>query len=187
LESVSVAATLVGSSISYLAGSTVMEGLSQVGSWKILKKLGQGGMGVVYLGEHIETRKKGAVKILPAAFSQDEKVRSRFLREAKATQKINHPNVARIYEYGVERGHVYMVMEYIEGEDLLNRIKDGPLPLEQGLSILIGSLRGLQAAHNAGVIHWDIKPQNIMLTKEGEAKLVDFGLARLSFIILGGF
>lgn len=179
LQRVSVVATLATMAPMAQASSGAQKGPPErIGSWKIIDKLGEGGMGLVYRAEHIEDKKVAALKTMFPHFSAHEHMKSRFLREAKAGSKIDHQNIVKIYDYGEERGELFLAMEMVAGGDLLVEVKKGPLSLDRGLKILIGVLRGLQAAHNAGVIHRDLKPENIMLTKDGTPKLVDFGLAR---------
>jgi serine/threonine-protein kinase len=152
--------------------------------YHILKKLGEGGMGAVYLGEHVKMGRKSAIKVMAASMSQDPDAISRFNREAANASRISHPNVCQIYDFGeTPDGLIYLAMEYIEGQALKDVIeKEGALPPTRAAQILRQSADALQAAHDLGIVHRDIKPDNIMVVqgKDGTdiAKVVDFGIAR---------
>ena len=152
--------------------------------YHILKKLGEGGMGAVYLGEHVKMGRKSAIKVMAAAMSQDPDAISRFNREAANASRISHPNVCQIYDFGeTSDGLIYLAMEFIEGQALKDIIeKEGALPPTRAASILKQSADALQAAHDLGIVHRDIKPDNIMVVqgRDGSdvAKVVDFGIAR---------
>ena len=146
--------------------------------YHVLEKLGTGGMGEVFLAEDTRLGRKVALKVLPAAFSQDEERLARFQQEARAASALNHPNILTVYEIGVgESGH-YIATEFIEGETLRKRLSSGKLELNLVLDIAIQVANGLVAAHEAGIMHRDIKPENIMLRRDGYAKILDFGLAK---------
>ena len=146
--------------------------------YKIIEKLGQGGMGEVYLAEDSRLDRKVALKILPQHLSDRAELRERFEREARAVSSLNHPHICTLYDIGEQDGIHYLVMEHLEGETLEARLVKGPLPLEQTLQYAIQIADALDKAHRQGVVHRDLKPGNIMLVKSG-AKLLDFGLAKL--------
>ena len=148
--------------------------------YKILSRLGAGGMGEVYLAEDLKLARKVAIKFLPPALMADEQARRRLLREARAVAALDHPNICTIYEVGEEAGRSFIVMQYIEGETLAERIKRERLELNEALAIAIQVAEALQEAHRHGIIHRDIKPQNLMLTARGQVKVLDFGLAKLA-------
>src|SRR4029453_10496207 len=120
-----------------------------------------------------------AVKILPPAFAADAQLRERFDREARAISQFDHPHICSLHDVGEQNGTAYLVMQYLEGETLADRLEKGPLPIGQALTSAIEIASALDRAHRAGIVHRDLKPGNIMLTKTG-AKLLDFGLAKSS-------
>ena len=146
--------------------------------YKIISKLGQGGMGEVYLAEDSRLDRKVALKILPEPLSERADRRERFEREARAVSSLNHPHICTLHDIGEQDGIHYLVMEHLEGETLAARLEKGALPLEQTLEYAIQIADALDKAHRQGVVHRDLKPGNIMLVKSG-AKLLDFGLAKL--------
>ena len=146
--------------------------------YKIIEKLGQGGMGEVYLAEDSRLDRKVALKILPQHLSEKAELRERFEREARAVSSLNHPHICTLYDVGEADGIHFLVMEHLVGETLEARLVKGPLPLEQTLEYAIQIADALDKAHRQGVVHRDLKPGNIMLVKSG-AKLLDFGLAKL--------
>ena len=146
--------------------------------YKIIEKLGQGGMGEVYLAEDSRLDRKVALKILPPHLSDRAELRERFEREARAVSSLNHPHICTLYDIGEQDGIHYLVMEHLVGETLETRLAKGSLPLEQTLEYAIQIADALDKAHRQGVVHRDLKPGNIMLVKSG-AKLLDFGLAKL--------
>ena len=146
--------------------------------YKIIEKLGQGGMGEVYLAEDSRLDRKVALKILPEHLSDRAELRERFEREARAVSSLNHPHICTLYDIGEQDGIHYLVMEHLVGETLEARLEKGALPLEQTLEYAIQIADALDKAHRQGVVHRDLKPGNIMLVKSG-AKLLDFGLAKL--------
>jgi len=153
-------------------------------NYHILKKLGEGGMGAVYLGEHVKMGRKSAIKVMAAAMAQDPDAISRFNREAGNAAKISHPNVCQVYDFGeTPDGLIYLVMEFIEGQSLKDLIeKEGALPPPRAASILKQAADALQAAHDLNIVHRDIKPDNIMVVQGRDGadivKVVDFGIAR---------
>jgi serine/threonine protein kinase len=150
---------------------------SRFGPYEILSPLGAGGMGEVYRARDTRLDRIVAIKILPARLSDRSDARARFEREAKAISSLSHPNICQLYDVGSQDDTQFLVMEYLEGETLADRLLKGPLPLDQALRYGLDLCGGLDAAHRAGVVHRDLKPGNIMLTKLG-AKLMDFGLAK---------
>ena len=146
--------------------------------YKIISKLGQGGMGEVYLAEDSRLDRKVALKILPEHLSERADLRERFEREARAVSSLNHPHICTLHDIGEQDGIHFLVMEHLEGETLAARLEKGALPLEQTLEYAIQIADALDKAHRQGVVHRDLKPGNIMLVKNG-AKLLDFGLAKL--------
>ena len=146
----------------------------------IISKLGSGGMGEVYLAEDSRLGRKVALKILPEYFSRDQDRVARFKQEAKAASALNHPNVATIYEVGVSDGMSYIAMEYVEGETLEAKIGGRPLASTEIIEIASHVADALDEAHSRGITHRDIKSVNIMLTPRGQAKVLDFGLAKVA-------
>lgn len=148
-----------------------------ISHYKILRMLGRGGMGEVYLAEDTSLGRNVAIKGLPEEMKQDLLARKRLMREAKAAAVLDHPYICHIHEVGEADDQPFIVMEYIEGQTLKERIKRGPLPLDEALQTAGEVAEALQEAHEKGVIHRDLKPANIMLTKQGHAKVMDFGIA----------
>ncbi len=146
----------------------------------ILEKIGEGGMGVVYKAQDLKLQRLVALKFLPSNLLGDEEAKARFLREARAAAALQHPNICTIHEIDEADGHTFIVMAYLEGEELRKHIEKGPLSLDRLLDIAIQVARGLQEAHGKGVVHRDIKPANIMDTTTGQAVLMDFGLAQIA-------
>ena len=152
----------------------------QINHYKIIAPLGAGGMGEVYLAQDAKLGRKIALKLLPAAFTNDEDRLRRFQQEARAASALNHPNILTIHEIGEAGGRHYIATELIEGETLRQRLKRAPLKLTEALDIITQAASALAAAHEAGIIQRDIKPENIMLRKDGYVKVLDFGLAKLT-------
>src|SRR5690349_9959497 len=153
---------------------------SQIGSYKILSKLGEGGMGVVYKAVDVSLDRTVAIKSLSAELNKNPSLEQRFRAEARAQANLNHTNIATLYAFLVEDGVAWMVMEYIEGETLHDLIqRRGPIPHQEAIPIFKQALLGLGYAHRMGIIHRDIKPSNIMVNRNGIVKVMDFGIAKV--------
>lgn len=148
------------------------------GNYEVLEKIGQGGMGVVYRGRDVSLGRDAALKFLPAAFSADPERLARFRNEAKLLAALNHANIAAIYGLEEADGVIFLAMEYVDGQELGETLRNGALPLEEALDLARQFAEGLEAAHERGIIHRDLKPANLKTTAEGRLKILDFGLAR---------
>ena len=146
--------------------------------YKIISKLGQGGMGEVFLAQDTSLDRKVALKFLPAEMQEDPTARKRFLREAKSAAALDHPFICKIYEVGEAEEKSFIAMEYVQGMTLSQKLTDGPLPLKNALETSAEIAEALEAAHKQNIVHRDLKPSNIMLTPEGHVKVMDFGLAK---------
>lgn len=153
--------------------------LNTISHYQIIRKLGSGGMGEVYLAEDTKLRRNVAIKVLPAETVGDLQAKKRLIREAQAAATLDHPNICTIHEVGEEEGKSFIVMQYVEGETLSSRIRTKPLELKEVLDVATQVVDALAEAHSRGIIHRDIKPQNIMITPRGQARVMDFGLAKV--------
>src|SRR5450755_2709113 len=152
---------------------------TKLGPYEILAPLGAGGMGEVYRASDTRLGRTVAIKILPTRLAENPDARQRFQREAKAISSLQHPNICTLYDIGSENSVDFLVMEYLEGETLQDRLLRGLLPLEQVTRYAMEIADALDAAHRKGFVHRDLKPSNVFLTRHGEAKVLDFGLVKL--------
>jgi serine/threonine protein kinase/dienelactone hydrolase len=149
------------------------------GKYKIIDVVGKGGMGIVYRAEDTKLQRNVALKFLPPELMQDEEAKERFVIEARSAAALSHPNICTIHEIDEEDGKSFIAMEYVEGQSLRNKIDRGPIDIEEALNIAIQVAKGMEQAHKKGIVHRDIKSANIMVTDSGQAKIMDFGLAKV--------
>jgi serine/threonine protein kinase len=153
---------------------------SEIGHYRIIRKLGSGGMGEVFLAEDTMLGRKVAIKMPPELSADSATARQRLINEAKAAAALDHPNICAIHEVGEEDDRIFVVMQYIEGENLAERIRQRPALPAEVVNFGIQVAQALEEAHAAGIIHRDIKPQNIIVTPRGQLKVLDFGLAKFA-------
>jgi serine/threonine-protein kinase len=146
--------------------------------YRLVEKIGEGGMGVVWKAVDTTLDREAAIKVLPDIFAGEHERMARFQREAKVLASLNHPNIAAVYGFHEADGVRFLAMEFVDGENLAQRLERGALPLEEGLEIARSMARALEAAHEQGVVHRDLKPANVVVTGDGEVKILDFGLAK---------
>ena len=173
-EEISITKTIITPTERLQKGSTIAE------RYQILEELGRGGMGVVYKAEDTKLKRTVALKFLPPELTHIPDVKERFMREAQAAAALDHPNICTVYEFDEAEEKTFISMAYVEGQSLKKKVESGPLELDEALRIATQVAEGLQKAHKKGVVHRDIKSANIMVTEEGEAKIMDFGLARMT-------
>jgi serine/threonine protein kinase len=150
-----------------------------ISHYKIIEELGRGGMGVVYRAEDTKLHREVALKFLPREFTRDTAAKERFSHEAQAAAVLNHPNICTVYEIDDHEGQSFISMEYIDGRSLKSLIDEGPMGLSAALDVAMQIAAGLGEAHEKDVVHRDIKPANVIVTGKGQAKIMDFGLAKL--------
>ncbi len=153
---------------------------TRLGPYELVTSIGAGGMGEVYRAHDARLSRDVAVKIISASFAQDAGRVRRFEQEARAAAALNHPNILAVYDIGTHEGNPYIVSELLEGSTLRDRLREGPLPMRKVVDYALQIARGLAAAHDRGIVHRDLKPDNVFITNDGRAKILDFGLAKLT-------
>jgi serine/threonine-protein kinase len=172
------AADLLGDVAVEEEGEAELHGL--LGPYRLVRQIGSGGMGVVYEAEDTRLGRRVAVKVLPPDYGRDPRAKQRFVREARTASALDHPNLCTVYDIGDSDGRLFLVLAFYEGETLRERLRRGPLPSAEARAVAVQVARGLARAHEVGITHRDIKPANVMLTLRGEAKVLDFGIAKLA-------
>jgi serine/threonine protein kinase/Tfp pilus assembly protein PilF len=152
-----------------------------ISHYKVLEKIGEGGMGAVYKAEDTKLKRTIALKFLPRELMRDQEGRDRFVKEAQAAAALDHPHICTVHEIDEAEGKTFIAMAYIDGQSLKEKIEAGPLEINEAVEVTLQVAEGLKEAHDKGITHRDIKPANIMLTKKGQAKIMDFGLAKLEW------
>src|SRR6185295_11460037 len=147
--------------------------------YRIVSKIGAGGMGEVYRARDTRLDREVAIKLLPAEVSSDSDRLQRFEQEARATSALNHPNILTVYDIGTNEGSPYIVAELLEGEELRDRLNAGQIPLRKAIDYARQIVNGLSAAHEKGIVHRDLKPENLLVTNDDRVKILDFGLASM--------
>jgi len=150
-----------------------------LGSYKVVRSIGAGGMGELYMAHDERLDRDVAIKMLPTDLSQEEERLERFKREAKATSALNHPNILTVYDIGEQDGRPFIVEELLDGEELRDRLNEGPIPIRKVIDYAQQIVSGLSAAHEKGIVHRDLKPENLFVTRSERVKILDFGLAKL--------
>ena len=158
----------------------LLKGSTFAGRYQLIEELGRGGMGVVYKAEDTKLKRTVALKFLPPELTHIPDVKERFMREAQAAAALDHPNICTVYEFDEAEEKTFISMAYVEGQSLRKKLESGPLELDEALRIALQAAQGLQIAHKKGVVHRDIKSANIMVTEDNQAKIMDFGLARMT-------
>src|SRR5215470_7175277 len=156
-----------------------LEGNTTLGHYRIVSKLGAGGMGEVYRAHDSRLNREVAIKLLPPEVADNVDRLRRFEQEAQATSALNHPNILTVYDIGEHEGSPFIVAELLEGEELRERMNQSPIPLRKVTEYAQQIVSGLSAAHERGVVHRDLKPENIFITNSDRVKILDFGLAKL--------
>ena len=154
-----------------------IEAGAQLDQYRLVEKIGEGGMGVVWRALDTTLDRDVAIKLLPESFLRDEELLARFEREAKAVAALSHPNIVGIFGFGTQSGLAYAVMELLEGQTLRDLLDDGVLPPRKAVDIARQIAIGLDAAHGKGIVHRDLKAENVFVTSDGRARILDFGLA----------
>jgi serine/threonine protein kinase/dienelactone hydrolase len=157
----------------------IVPGTELAGKYKIIDVVGKGGMGIVYKAEDTKLKRNVALKFMPPELTKDKEAKDRFVIEAQAAAALSHPNICTIHEINEEEGKSFIAMEYVEGQSLRNKIDRGPIEIGEAVDIAIQVAEGMEQAHKKGIVHRDIKSANIMVTDEGQAKIMDFGLAKV--------
>ncbi|HLE21009.1 MAG TPA: serine/threonine-protein kinase, partial [Vicinamibacteria bacterium] len=152
---------------------------STVSHYKILEKIGEGGMGEVYLAEDTKLKRRVSLKFLPEELTRNDERKQRFVQEARAAAAIQHPHIAAVYDVDEADGRTFIAMEYVPGESLRKTIESGKLDFRRSLELGFQIADGLAKAHEKGVVHRDVKPDNVLISEDGYAKIIDFGLAKL--------